>query len=538
MAEKKKLVEYTLVKPSEYTRKPLSESESPTLKINEDSVKCEAVYTFPISRPNQENLNGRVYSSKLWEKVISEGQASNSYGLVDHPQEEGSMKDRWCVWKNVRFNEDRSLVLADAYLFGNWGREMKESLDAGGEVGLSSVGYGDFKEDGKTVDENIYELDRVADAVLEPSYQVFGRKEDEKESESVEDDTDKLSESEDETTSKKEDTPMAQNETKAAQKAKSLEEKNFRMNIENQVKAIQEIAEPYKRVDAYTELLSFFEEMDFADDLEERVVNLRSQDEQKVQELANKGTEYDKLNEEYETHKETSQQTYDQLEMLKSQLEAITERYESATELLDSLREYSSKVEELYEAQKAKNNTMIKPKEYKELQVYTEDLEIQLANLKDELKQQRRENKKLESKMKRTKNRRNEALVVNHRQNEEEDDDDLQDEEVESQVDESVDQEDESLEEDINYDNVQQDVLDYYEELEASNPNVKDIKKDILNQRTVFEAQRTFMRLSALVEDDAFTSKKKSKYSQQVQKEESNQGLKGPKKAFIRDGWV
>lgn len=47
-------------------------------------------------------------------------------------------------------------------------------LQAGGDVGLSSSGFGDFEADGKTVDPDSFELERYFDWVLEPSYSVFG----------------------------------------------------------------------------------------------------------------------------------------------------------------------------------------------------------------------------------------------------------------------------------------------------------------------------------------------------------------------------
>ena len=148
-------------------------------------VNCLGVYTFPISRPNETNLNERIYTSKLWENVIKNKMGENSYGLMDHPVDEGSVKDRFCVWKDIRFSEDKKLILADAYLFGSNGQEVMDGLEAGGSVGLSTVGYGDFKKDKKTIDESSYELDRVADFVLNPSYQVFGTSEDIKKEQTI-----------------------------------------------------------------------------------------------------------------------------------------------------------------------------------------------------------------------------------------------------------------------------------------------------------------------------------------------------------------
>jgi hypothetical protein len=178
--EKIKLVESFIVTDKEYSKvedNTLTESEK-LLSIeeagNKKSYKAEAIYTFPISKPGQKNLNERIYPVKLWEKVIKEQQGFGNYGLMDHPEKEGSTKDAFCVWRNVRFSENKKLVLADAYLFGPWGRQVKEALEAGGKVGLSTSGFGEFEKDEMTVRADTYELERVADHVLNPSYAVFG----------------------------------------------------------------------------------------------------------------------------------------------------------------------------------------------------------------------------------------------------------------------------------------------------------------------------------------------------------------------------
>ena len=174
------LVENIQVTPKQYKKQPLNESTE--LRVSEaggdQTYKALAVYTFPISRPDEKNLNGRIYTSKLWEKVIKEKQADGCYGLMDHPQEDGSTKDYWCVWRNLRFSEDRKLILADAYLFGMWGKQVLEALEAGGSIGLSSSGWGEFNDDNTTLNEETYLLERVADHVLNPSYEVFGHQED------------------------------------------------------------------------------------------------------------------------------------------------------------------------------------------------------------------------------------------------------------------------------------------------------------------------------------------------------------------------
>jgi hypothetical protein len=179
---KTRLVETTIIGPNEYTKSNFLNESDQTVFIEKTGepkkeYKAKAIYTFPISRPGKENLNGRVYNEKLWKNSVKRLADSSTFGLMDHPQEEGSTKDIWCVWRNLRFSEAKDTVVADAYLIGKWGEMVKEILEAGGKVGLSTSGYGEFLEDHKTIDPDSYELERVADFVFNPSYEVYGSQE-------------------------------------------------------------------------------------------------------------------------------------------------------------------------------------------------------------------------------------------------------------------------------------------------------------------------------------------------------------------------
>jgi DNA repair exonuclease SbcCD ATPase subunit len=65
--------------------------------------------------------------------------------------------------------------MIDCYIIDNeLGRTALGVLEAGGEAGLSTSGFGDFEADGITVSPESYSLERWSDFVLEPSYSVFG----------------------------------------------------------------------------------------------------------------------------------------------------------------------------------------------------------------------------------------------------------------------------------------------------------------------------------------------------------------------------
>jgi hypothetical protein len=140
------------------------------------------VYTFPFTRPGQKNLNGRIYPHALWDRVFERYRGQSTLGLMGHPEDDGDPKNIWCVWKNLRYNEDRTLGIADCYIIDNeCGKTAIGVLENDGQVGLSSSGFGDFEADGITVAPETYELERVSDWVLNPSYSVFGAHGDKKE---------------------------------------------------------------------------------------------------------------------------------------------------------------------------------------------------------------------------------------------------------------------------------------------------------------------------------------------------------------------
>lgn len=145
--------------------------------VDGQRYKALAVYRFPFTRPGRENLNGRVYPRALWDRVFSRSPVTLS--LVDHPGEGEGAGDParvWAVLRNPGYSADGSLGMVDCYIIDNeLGRTALGVLQAGGDVGLSSSGYGDFEADGKTVSPESFELERYFDWVLEPSYSVFGR---------------------------------------------------------------------------------------------------------------------------------------------------------------------------------------------------------------------------------------------------------------------------------------------------------------------------------------------------------------------------
>lgn len=491
------LVETTQIKPEDYKKKDsLTESEQ-TITISEGTEQkkeyhAKAVYSFPISRPNQENLNGRVYNNKLWENTITRLKEISTFGLMDHPQNEGSTKDIWCVWRNLRFSESKETIVADAYLIGDYGKQILEILEAGGNIGLSTSGFGEFLEDKKTIDPESFELERVADFVFNPSYEVFGTQADKVTNESV--DLKQESVEKD----KKIKTIEIEESTKVkTTKQEDFITKSFRLNIASSFKNARQLEDVQERLDTYTELLTYFDE-GIAEDLREEISKALILE---TEEFKNKAVNENKALFESLTQKVTD---------LTSENNSLTENYKNATELLDSLKVYSSKLKEMYELVNAERNGMVTAGEYRESQVYITSMEEEFEKAKKELVDLKKElsESKISINKQRVRESQKEPIL----------EDKIKVEKVEK------------VEED--YSNVSADIIAYYNDLEYAIPSVIKIKEDILSCKTIMEAQKKYLRLKPLLSDTTSAYDRKSKMVKNTYVESTKQRL--PRK----EGWV
>jgi hypothetical protein len=147
--------------------------ETPRIVESSDKKEFKAraiIRNVPVSKFT-ENLNGRIYSRDLDEKIIKDGFAEGTLSLADHPEDDGSITRICGVWHNPKMDEKFSY--GDWYLVGDYGQLIAETVQAGGKIGVSRVGLGDMMEDGKTVNPETYELERYGDAVITPSQEVF-----------------------------------------------------------------------------------------------------------------------------------------------------------------------------------------------------------------------------------------------------------------------------------------------------------------------------------------------------------------------------
>lgn len=478
MGNKQLLVESFKVKPEEYKKIPLTES---SILIEGKEYNCTAAYTFPISRPNQENLNGRIYSGKLWEGVISRKEGENSFGLCDHPSDGGSVKDSFCVWHNIRMNESKQLVVADAYLFGDWGRHAQEALDAGGELGMSSVGYGEFDKDGKTINENSYELHRPADWVLDPSYQVFGNKGDEIASEEVvvnEDVTSEEDSSEEIINEKIDEENSMKNK---------LEENMFRLQMEGVLSKAKDVSNLKERIVSLQKHITFFE-ADICPDLKKEFEAEIALAEAGIHELADKGIKLDETVVEKEEAIEKAGKLDEEITALTEENVKLKSSFEEVAALADSLKELVKESTASIDVLENKIKTSFTAEEVLKIQKdFEEKIAVLEADKKDDKKDDEEEKKA---------------------------DDDMTDEEKaaakekadKEKEDKAKDEKKEEVSEDIIPEGTDAQVAGYYEKMREAHPAVVKIKEELLACKTLLEAQHKFIKLKSVIFESAYRS--------------------------------
>ena len=535
---RQKFVEKIDLTPDIYFEQKKVEESTKSITITEatgsNTYQALAVYTFPISRPDQRNLNNRIYSSALWENVIRSGKAEGAFGLMDHPESEGSVKDIWCVWRNLRFSKDRKLILCDAYLFGNWGRQVLEALQAGGRVGLSSSGWGDFLPDNTTLDPDTYEIERPADFVLTPSYEVYGVQDDLVESiknESILENSPK--------DHIKENRIM---ENVLEKTSPTLEERNFRLNMKNMFKEAQKISNIEERIKECNSLLQYFG-TDTASDLYQEIKKSIDNDNASIMQGF---TEYQALKENVNRYIEQNKTLNEQIkgitaekEALENEKASLEEQLDNACTLLDSMKEYTEKQEDMLKIAQAEKNGMVSPSEYKEALIFAEEKEEEAKKLKRQVLSLRRQ---LEALQEAEEDDEDEEEEDDEDEDEKEapkkspnktpkksDDDDEEDDEDEDD-DDDKDEVDEKKKKESRKSKVNSEVRDYYEDLEYRNPKVVKIKEEILSKRTLLEAQKTYLKLRALVEDTDYRVYKSGK------KTYVESTKKNP--APLHEGWV
>lgn len=278
----------------------IRESISKNKRLKEN-VSKNGIWKFPIGRintPDKPNANGRVYNRQLWENVMNNQRDIwyQSTALADHPLDEsaGSFKDVTLVWLGMEISDISDLVFGYGAFVGPNGALAKDILDKGGKIGFSSSGFGELLGDNKTVNPDTYEIERLADVVLNPSQGVFGTADDldhefcndvtdsqtveytkqqplynesiQPKSKLINMENNKVSASYNAVNVTAEDKPVIKENVMS-----KVEEKAWRKYVESFVNDATNIENPTKRLEEMVEILNLFEE-GYAPDLKEKLM--------------------------------------------------------------------------------------------------------------------------------------------------------------------------------------------------------------------------------------------------------------------------
>ena len=132
-------------------------------------------WTADIWKLGVENLNGRIYPKELGERLVKEQPITTAND--GHWYDLMSGKEYGCataVVKKLRIEND--VLKADIIFLKTEDRyeeKLAELIESGIEIGVSSVGYGEYLPDGKTINPDTYEVVRLLDFVTSPAGEVY-----------------------------------------------------------------------------------------------------------------------------------------------------------------------------------------------------------------------------------------------------------------------------------------------------------------------------------------------------------------------------
>lgn len=500
--------------------------------------KCVGAYTADVSRFTK-NKNNRIYPKALWERVIREQKHiwSGGIGLMDHPIEEGSSKDIFCVWDNLRIDESSQTVKADMYLVGRYGRDMNEVLEAGGRIELSSSGFGDFLTDGITVDPESYMLERVADNVLEGSQSVKVTIEDKIQQESTNSNNEnivtnlieeKSLSTNDKTINEKTGTIIKEKRTMTM----TTEVKTMLFNMKKSLKEAKKRSDLNSRLEELTDLSNHFsilteeEKVHFQSLIEEveketekTIQTLKEQTEEvskKLEEAKSKETETIKSLEEA-TSKLSDMEK--EAKELKESNEKKEEKLEKAYELMDEAKNQYSKLKGLYERSIADANSKVDADDYVALEENYSKLEEsfdlacseldklkeafkvaceELDSIKESLDEKGLTDKILEAKKKKEAEEEDDKEGKEDKEDEEE-----EEEEEDKDGEEEEDKKDEMKKSKKKESVTPSPVVDYYNDLKKNFPTIDEFENKFMECKTPSEVQILFTKVRPMLEKSA-----------------------------------
>lgn len=143
------------------------------MPLSEKSETVKGQWKAPIWNLGKLNLNGRVYTRELGERIVKESLVTGAYDGHDSWDKEYAdfkaiCKDPWIendqLWVNIHIIDEKYEEI------------LNKCSDLGMLIGVSSVGYGEEDMDG-VVNATTYELVRYLDFVTTPAGSVYAKRE-------------------------------------------------------------------------------------------------------------------------------------------------------------------------------------------------------------------------------------------------------------------------------------------------------------------------------------------------------------------------
>ena len=148
----------------------------PARKMEESSG--EGKWKAPIWNLDSMNLNGRIYTTELAERIARENHATIANDGHDSDYRSGhEYREAVAICKNPRI-EDNQLWVDIEFIDDAYRKKLEDISSRGVPIGVSSVGYGELDDDGRIVAET-YELVRFLDFVTSPAGLVYATRESE-----------------------------------------------------------------------------------------------------------------------------------------------------------------------------------------------------------------------------------------------------------------------------------------------------------------------------------------------------------------------
>ena len=482
--------------PLHINRLALNES-SKIIEANGKKYPVTEGFEVPLWRLGKENLNGRIYSRALGEKVVKENKDLITVNLADHPEDDGSVSNIMAISKNPHIKED--ILYVDTYPVDEvFEKKLNKMLELGAGLGVSSSCYGDINESTHEVIADGFEVQRWHDFVTAPSFSVYVTEDCRINNESTE--TKKESIKENVTIDNIKESNIMPD------KMQKLSEKTMRLNLAKIIEDADKHEIISERILALEEAASYVSEdflPDMKKDIEEKINNLKK--ESLV--LAEKGKTVDKLAKDIQLKESEKVSLQEKISTLEESYKSLNEKYTASCKLLDETKDYANKAVDLFESADAEAGSRFTAKEYLTIVEHLETIqsenkinENKLVELQEKLNNIVSSNNSYKEKVATLEKTISEMKVVidgyeavtdvEPENNDEYNTDEFDYSDYGPEADTSV-------ELDIANDD---EVETYYNDLYDSDPRYEAVKTEILKCKTILEAQKTALRLKNLVE--------------------------------------